>query len=123
MILTYLTNDTPTSKGPKGGKAPAKKPMASNKHLINKYQFLHKMLTSFDFTYDQQINAVKYSMKGVNNTLNDVRLPAYDCMGELYRVMGADEISKYYEGLRQAQLDALMAKFAEIDDNQGVPTK
>ena len=37
-------------------------------------------------------------------------------------MMGGDEISKYYEGLRQAQLDALMTKFAELDD-EGVPTK
>lgn len=38
-------------------------------------------------------------------------------------MMGGNEISKYYEGLRPAQLDALMAKFAEIDDQGGVPTK
>jgi len=44
-------------------------------------------------------------------------------MGELYRAMGGDEISKHYEGLRQASLDALMAKFAEIDEGQGRPTK
>ena len=31
-------------------------------------------------------------------------------------MLGGDEISKYYEGLRQASLDALMAKFAEIDE-------
>jgi len=44
-------------------------------------------------------------------------------MGELYRIMGGDDLSKHYEGLRQASLDALMAKFAEIDDNAGIPTK
>jgi len=44
-------------------------------------------------------------------------------MGELYRMMGGDEISKYYEGMRQAQLDTLMAKFAEIDEQGGVPIK
>ena len=31
--------------------------------------------------------------------------------------MGGDEISRFYEGLRQASLDALMAKFAEIDES------
>lgn len=66
--------------------------------------------------------AVKYAVKGINHTSNDVRMPAYDCMGELYRMMGGNEISKYYDGLRQAQLDALMTKFAELDD-EGVPTK
>ena len=44
-------------------------------------------------------------------------------MGELYKQMGGDEISKFYEGLRQATIDTLMTKFAEIDDNSGVPTK
>ena len=38
--------------------------------------------------------------------------------------MGGDEISKYYEGLRQATIDTLMTKFADIDENGGgVPTK
>jgi hypothetical protein len=37
-------------------------------------------------------------------------------MGELYRIMGGDEISRYTDGLRQASLDSLMAKFAEIDE-------
>ena len=60
--------------------------------------------------------AVKYSVKGIAHTQNDVRVPAYDCMGELYRVLGGDEISRYTDGLRQASLDSLMAKFAEIDD-------
>ena len=36
--------------------------------------------------------------------------------------MGGDELSRYYEGLKQAQLDVLMAKFSEIDDG-GAPTK
>lgn len=44
-------------------------------------------------------------------------------MGELYRVMGGEALSQFYEGLRQAQLDQLIAKFAEIDDSRGMPTK
>lgn len=44
-------------------------------------------------------------------------------MGELYRMLGGDELSKHYAGLRQATLDALMAKFTEIDENNGLPTK
>jgi len=44
--------------------------------------------------------ATKYAVKGISHTANDVRVPAYDCMGELYRTMGGDEISKHYEGLR-----------------------
>lgn len=38
-------------------------------------------------------------------------------------MMGGEEISKYYEGLRQVSLDALMVKFAEIDEATGRPTK
>lgn len=52
-----------------------------------------------------------------------MRVPAYDCMGELYRSLGGDELSKYYTGLRQASLDALMNKFTEIDEDKGLPTK
>ena len=37
--------------------------------------------------------------------------------------MGGDEMSRYYEGLRQAQLDTLMQRFQEIDENQGRPVK
>jgi hypothetical protein len=44
-------------------------------------------------------------------------------MGELYKILGGDELSKHYEGLRQASIDALMVKFQEIDDSAGHPTK
>lgn len=37
--------------------------------------------------------------------------------------MGQDELSKHYDGLRQAQLDQLMAKFDEMDNGSGLPTK
>lgn len=123
MVLSYLMSDAPIAKPKPGGKAPAKKPVQSNKLMIAKYQFLHKMLINYNFANDQLVSAAKFSMKGVNHTSNDVRIPAYDCMGELYRIMGPDELGPYYDGLRQAQLDALMAKFAEIDDQNGVPTK
>jgi len=48
------------------------------------------MLCNFQFDREQQSQAAKYAVKGINNTANDVRLPAYDCMGELYRLMGGD---------------------------------
>lgn len=82
---------------------------------------LHKMLCNFSFERDQQVQAAKYAVKGLNNTSNDVRLPAYDCMAELYRIMGGDSLSPYYDGLKQAQLDVLLGKFSEVD--AGVPTK
>lgn len=44
-------------------------------------------------------------------------------MCELYLQMGGDNISKYTDGLRQAQQDTLSTKFAEIDENNGRPTK
>lgn len=121
MVLHYLVNDAPV-KQPKGAKAP-KKPVVSNKQEIAKFQFLHKLLVNFNFSNDQLITAAKFAQKGANHTSNDVRIPAYDCMGELYRIMGPDELAPYYDGLRKAQLDALMAKFAEIDESNGVPTK
>lgn len=80
------------------------------------------MLQTFDFSQDQLTTSVKFAVKGINHSANDVRTPSYDCMGELYRIMGGNEISKYYADLRPAQHDALMAKFAEIDEN-AVPTK
>lgn len=117
LCVAALSNDNAAPPKAKG-----RKPVLSSKALIAKYQILHKMLVNFSFDRDLQITTVKYAVKGINNTSNDVRLPAYDCMGELYRIMGGDEISRYYEGLKQAQLDVLMAKFSEIDDG-GVPTK
>ena len=58
------------------------------------------MLLSQSFSRDQSATAAKYAVKGIANTSNDVRAPAYDCMCELYKQMGGDEISKYYDGLR-----------------------
>ena len=80
------------------------------------------MLLAHSFTHDQLSSAAKYAVKGIGHSQNDVRAPAYDCMGELYRIMSGDELSKFYEGLRQASLDALMTKFAEIDDG-AAPTR
>jgi hypothetical protein len=116
-----LVSDTPapTKIKPKGGK----KPVLTSKQMAARYRALYSMLLELSFTPDQQVTATKYAVKGIGNTSNDGRVPAYDCMGELYRAMGGDEISRYYEGLRQASLDALMAKFAEIDESQGHPTK
>ena len=62
-------------------------------------------------------------MKGIENTVSDIRNPAYECMVELYRIMGGDEISKYYDGLGPAQLKTLQQKFAEVDEQSGAPTK
>ena len=80
------------------------------------------MLLTHSFTNDQLSFVAKYAVKGIGHSQNDVRALAYDCMGELYRIMGSDELSKFYEDLRQASLDALMTKFAEIDDG-AAPTK
>ena len=35
--------------------------------------------------------------------------------------MGQDDLSKHYDGLRQAQLDQLMAKFDEVDSGVAGP--
>lgn len=121
LCLSYLTNDVPApakTKNPKG-----KKPVLTSKQLKAKYELLRKLLESYHFSPDQQVLATKYAVKGIQHTQNDVRAPAYECMCELYRQMGGDEISKYYEGLRQASLDTLLTKFQEIDENQGKPTK
>lgn len=90
LCLGALSSDAPP---PSKAKTKGKKPVLSTKALIAKYQMLHKMLCSFSFERDQQVQAAKYSVKGINNTSNDVRLPAYECMAELYRVMGGDSLS------------------------------
>ena len=56
------------------------------------------MLEGIDFVADQRVLATKYAVKGIQNTQNDVRAPAYDCLGELYVQMGGDEISRYTKG-------------------------
>lgn len=122
LCLGYLTNDAPQPvKGGKGQKG--KKPVLTSKHLKAKYELLRRLLESSDFGPDQQVLATKYAVKGIQHAQNDVRTPAYDCLCELYKQMGGDEISRYTEGLRQASLDTLFAKFQEIDENQGKPTK
>ena len=62
-------------------------------------------------------------MKGLTHAQADVRNPAYDCMGELYRLLGEQELSRYYDKLRPAQMEALKQKFAEIDDGGVAPKK
>lgn len=84
---------------------------------------MRKLLESFEFAPDQQVLATKYSVKGIQHVQNDVRAPAYECMCELYKQMGGDEISKYTDGLRQASQDTLSAKFQELDENQDRPTR
>ena len=121
LCLGFLTNDTPPPSKVKNAKG--KKPALSSKQVIAKYTTLYRMLHELQFTHDQQIQATKYAVKGISHSSNDVRVPAYDCMGELYRALGGDELSKYYKDLRQASLDALMAKFTEIDEDKGLPTK
>ena len=88
-----------------------------------KYELLLHLLQSTPFTPDQQTTAARFAVKGINHAQNDVRTPAYDCMGELYRQMGANDLAKHYEGLRQAQLDQLMAKFEEIDNGGAAVAK
>ena len=107
----------------KGKGAKGKKPVLTSKQLKAKYELLRRLLESFDFGPDQQVLATKYAVKGIQHAQNDVRAPAYDCMCELYKQMGGDEISRYTDGLRQASQDTLSAKFQEIDENQGKPTK
>lgn len=98
FVLNSLVNEVaPPTKGKAKG---AKRPALTNKQIGARYKALHEMLISHSFTHDQSATAAKYSVKGIGNTSNDVRAPAYDCMGELYKQMGGDEISKYYEGLR-----------------------
>jgi hypothetical protein len=88
-------DSTPKTKG-------GKKPVLSTKQIVARYQALFKVLQNHSFNSDQKRQAAVFSVKGINNTKNDIRTPAYDCMGELYRMMGGDEISKYYDGLREA---------------------
>ena len=91
----------------------------TSKQMRAKYELLLELLRSTPFSADQQTAAARFAVKGINHAQNDVRMPAYDCMGELYKQMGQDELSKHYDGLRQAQLDQLMAKFDEIDSGGG----
>ena len=52
MVLSYLISDAPP-KVVKGAKGPPKKATASNKLMIAKYQFLTRLLQSYDFSRDQ----------------------------------------------------------------------
>jgi hypothetical protein len=57
----------------------------TSKTLKSKYEALYKILASFNLTHDIQVRAVEYSVKGIQHAQADVRNPAYECMGELYK--------------------------------------
>lgn len=88
--------------------------MQSNKAVVAKYQFLYKMLLEFQFTGDQLYRAADFSAQGASHSSHDVRTPAYECMCELYKIMGEQQLKKYIDRLRPAQQEALLAKFAEV---------
>mmetsp|Transcript_11417 Transcript_11417/g.19276 ORF Transcript_11417/g.19276 Transcript_11417/m.19276 type:complete len:134 (+) Transcript_11417:1737-2138(+) len=98
LCLSFIVNEVPLPPQP-GAKKPKKLALTS-KQISAKYQVLHKMLLGLEFGKDQLSQAAGYSVKGLTHTSNDVRDPAYDCMGELYRQMGEKKLSQFYDGLR-----------------------
>ena len=96
-----------------------KKSVNSNKHVIGRYQVLLRMLQSFDITENGMVkDCVAFSLKGIQNNLQDVRNVAYKCMSELYRLVGPN-IRQQCEGLRPAQMEQLEAAFAEVEGGPG----
>lgn len=88
--------------------------MAGNKLTIGKYAVLHKILKNNDFERENQQAALKFSLKGVEHNLQDVRNLAYKCIIELYRQMGP-KIRGSLGNLKKAQMEQLETAFAEID--------
>ena len=82
-VLNHLTADVPFSARAKakGGK----KPVLPSKQLKHKYELLFRLLQSYPFSHDQQVTAVRFAVKGLQHAQADVRGPATDCMGELYK--------------------------------------
>ncbi len=82
-----------------------KKAMQSTKHLVGRQIVILKMLQSYEISDKSLIRElVSYCVKAIQNNLQDVRIVAYKCMSELYRIVGPT-IRDQLDGLRPAQME------------------
>jgi centrosomal protein CEP104 len=93
----------------------AKKSTASVRQQAGKYKLLNEILINTPITKPaEQKTCLTFSIEGFKNSSKEIRDNAYNCIIELYRVMGSS-IKKFLDDLRPAQIELLEKGFNEVD--------
>lgn len=93
----------------------AKKSAASVRQQAGKYKLLHEILINTPISKPaEQKSCLNFSIEGFKNSSKDIRDNAYNCIIELYRVMGSS-LKKFLDDLRPAQIETLEKGFNEVD--------
>ena len=105
LLVSHITRPTGGKKGPS----------QSVKQQTGKYKLLYEILRNTPITKPaEQRAAVTFSVAGFKNSNKDIRENAYNCIIELYRVMGSS-MKKFLDDLRPAQMEILENGFNEVD--------
>jgi centrosomal protein CEP104 len=87
----------------------------SVRQQVGKYKLLHHVLMNTPISKPQEQRTVlNFALAGYKNSNNDIRNQAYECIIELYKVMG-DSINKFLGDLRPAQVENLKNGFNQVD--------
>lgn len=87
----------------------------SVRQQAGKYKLLHEILINTPVTKPaEQRNVATFSVAGYKNSNKEIRDNAYNCIIELYRVMGSS-MKKFLDDLRPAQVETLERGFNEVD--------
>lgn len=87
----------------------------SVRQLVGKYKLLHDILVNTPVTKPaEQKSCLNFAIAGYKNSSKEIRDEAYNCIIELYRVMGTS-IRKFFDDLRPAQIETLEKGFNEVD--------
>ena len=85
------------------------------RQLAGKYKLLCEVLINTPVTKPtEQRTCVDFAIAGYKNSNKEVRDNAYNCLIEIYKVMGSS-IKKFLDDLRPAQLELLEKGFNEVD--------
>lgn len=98
-------------------RAPAGKRSASQsvRQQAGKYKLLYEVLVNTPVTKPaEQRSVATFSVAGFKNSNKEIRENAYNCIIELYRVMGSS-MKKFLDDLRPAQVELLEKGFNEVD--------
>ena len=90
------------------------------KHLTQRQHVLSEFVKQFGVgNQDVPLNPlIEFAIKNLENSNNDVRVAAHNLIVECYKVVGSGKITPLLGGVKQIQLDMLMADFNNV---LGVP--
>lgn len=87
----------------------------SVRQQVGKYKLLHHVLMNTPISKPQEQRTVlNFALSGYKNSNNEIRNQAYECIIEVYKVMG-DSINKFLGDLRPAQVENLKNGFNQVD--------